>query len=98
MKGLKIKILIELASKAARGVDNIKEGAIGSNGYGFIFRNFDYTSENSFLIGDGSSGFCSIGAYKHIYNKSLRSQEVTSKDLEELYNFNPKLDLYFGGR
>lgn len=96
MKGLKIEHLIKLVSSAARGIDNIKEGAVGSNGYGFVFRNFDCNSLDSFLIGDGSSKFCSIGIYKHLYNKSLKFQ-VTTRDLEELYNYNIKLDLHFGG-
>ena len=94
---MKIEHLIELLSSAARGIDNIKEGAVGSNGYGFVFRNFDYNSLDSFfLIGDGSSKFCSLGVYKYIYNKSLRGR-ATKRDLEELYNCDLKPDLHFGG-
>lgn len=97
MKCLKIEHLLELVSSAARGIDKIEEGAVGSNDYGFVFKAFDYNSISSFIIGDGSSKFCSIGAFKHILNESLRDQDIISRDLEELCNYDPKLDLHFGG-
>ena len=93
---LKINHLIKLVSKAADGQESFKEGAIGFNGYGFVFRKFDYISENSFIIGDGSSKLCSVGAFRDIYKKSLKIQNPL-KSPRDLLNYNPKNDLYFGG-
>ncbi|MBY9016072.1 MAG: hypothetical protein KGD68_10305 [Candidatus Lokiarchaeota archaeon] len=93
---MRINHLIKLVSEAADGKENFKEGVIGFNNYGFIFRNFDYISKNSFIIGDGSSKLCSIGAFKDIYRKSLELQGPL-KSPKDLLNYNPKHDLYFGG-
>lgn len=93
---LEIDYLIKLVSETAEGKDNIKEGAVGSNGYGFVFRNFDYGSQDSFLIGDGSSKFSSIGPLKDIYKKIIEQQE-TAENIEELLHYDRKSDLYFGG-
>ena len=93
---LKINYLIKLISEVADGKDNFKEGAIGFNGYGFVFRKFDYISKDSFVIGDGSSKLCSIGAFKDIYKKSLEIQNPL-KSPRDLLNYDPKHDLYFGG-
>ncbi len=62
-------------SEAAGEQDNFKEGAIGFNGYGFVFKKLDYISQDSFVIGDGSSKLCSIGAFKDIYKKALELQK-----------------------
>jgi len=93
---LKIEDLLKLASEAADGKDNFKEGAIGYNGYGFVFRGYGYKSKNSFIIGDGSSKLCSIGAFRNIYKKSLEIQGPI-KSSKDLLNYSPKLDLFFGG-
>ena len=83
-------------SEAADGQDNFKEGAIGFNGYGFVFKKLDYISQDSFVIGDGSSKLCSIGAFKDIYKKFTERQGPL-KSPKDLLNYNPKNDLYFGG-
>jgi len=95
-KKLEIESLLKLVSEAADGKDDFKEGAIGYNGYGFVFRDYDYKSKNSFIIGDGSSKLCSVGAFRNIYKKSLEVQ-VPIKSSKDLLNYSPKLDLYFGG-
>ena len=95
-KKLEIESLLKLVSEAADGKDDFKEGAIGFNGYGFVFRDYDYKSKNSFIIGDGSSKFCSVGAFKDVYKKSLEVQGPI-KSLKDLLNYDPKFDLYFGG-
>jgi len=92
---LKINRLIKLVSETATGKDNFKKGTVGFNGYGFVFRDFDYESKNSFIIGDGSSKLCSVGAFRNIYKKSLEIQG-SIKSSKDLLNYNPKLDLYFG--
>jgi len=93
---LKVSRLIKLVSNAAEGRDNLKEGAIGFNNYGFVFRDYDYESENSFIIGDGSSKLCSFGAFREVYKKSLEVQGPI-KSSRDLLNYDPKFDLYFGG-
>ncbi len=93
---MEIESLLKLVSEAADGKDDFKEGAIGFNGYGFVFRDYDYKSKNSFIIGDGSSKFCSVGAFKDVYKKSLEVQGPI-KSLKDLLNYDPKFDLYFGG-
>ena len=93
---LKINRLIKLVSEAANGKDSFKEGAIGFNGYGFVFRDYDYKSKGSFIIGDGSSKLCSVGAFRDIYKKFLEIQDPI-KSPKDLLNYDPKFDLYFGG-
>ena len=93
---LSVEYLVKLVSKAARGKDNFKKGAVGFNGYGFVFRDYDYDSKHSFIIATGSSKLCSIGAFKHIYKRFLRSQDLI-RSPKELLNYEPKLELYFGG-
>ena len=83
-------------SEAADGQDNFKEGAVGFNGYGFVFKKLDYNSQDSFVIGDGSSKLCSIGAFKDIYKKSMEHQGPL-KSPRDLLNYDPKNDLFFGG-
>ena len=83
-------------SEVAGGKDNFKEGAIGFNGYSFVFKKIDYISQDSFVIGDGSSKLCSIGAFKDIYKKSIEHQGPLESP-KDLLNYNPKNDLYFGG-
>ena len=86
-------------SETADGQDNFKEGAIGFNGYGFVFKKLNYISQDSFVIGDGSSKLCSIGAFKDIYKKSIKHIEEHGplKSPKDLLNYDPKNDLYFGG-
>ena len=93
---MKINRLITLVSGAANGKNNFKEGAIGFNGYGFVFRDYDYDSKDSFIIGDGSSKLCSVGAFKDIYKKFLEIQDPV-KSPKDLLNYDPKFDLCFGG-
>ena len=98
---LRINRLIKLVSETADGKDNFREGAIGFNGYGFVFKKLEYNLleynlRDSFVIGDGSSKLCSVGAFRGIYKKSLEIQSPI-KSPEDLLNYNPKLDISFGG-
>ncbi len=93
---MKINHLIKLVSEVADGKDNFKKGAIGFNGYGFVFKKLNHVSQDSFIIGDGSSKLCSIGAFKDIYKKFVERQGPL-KSPKDLLNYNPRNDLYFGG-
>ena len=93
---MKTNRLIKLVSEAANGKDNFKEGALGFNGYGFVFKDYDYKSKDSFIIGDGSSKLCSVGAFRDVYKKFLEIQD-SIKSPKDLLDYDPKFDLYFGG-
>lgn len=93
---MKINHLIKLVSEAADEQSNFKEGAIGFNGYGFVFKKLDHISQDSFVIGDGSSKLCSIGAFKGIYKKFIEHQGPLESP-KDLLNYDPKNNLYFGG-
>jgi len=54
--------ILQLAEDSAKGTDNIKEGAIGSNGYGFVFRDEEIMSKH-LQIG-GSSKFYELGSMR----------------------------------
>ncbi|MFX0037672.1 MAG: hypothetical protein ACFE9I_18785 [Candidatus Hermodarchaeota archaeon] len=88
--------LLELVCVASKGKDKIDEGAIGFNGYGFVFKNIDYKSKNSFITDIGSSKLCSFGVFKDVYRNFIKKKhEIES--LELLFDSDLKLDLYFGG-
>ncbi len=93
---MKVNHLIKLVSEVADGQDNFKEGAIGFNGYGFVFKKLDHNSQDSFIIGDGSSKLCSVGAFKGIYKK-FTARQGSLESPRDLLNYDPKNDLYFGG-
>ena len=68
---MRIEQLVELVTKAAHGDDNFKEGAVGSNGYSFVFKALDskfkyITSNNSYkYCGAGSCRYTLENFYKH---------------------------------
>lgn len=51
-------MLLELVSKATKGVDNLAKGAVGYNGFGFIFKGLD--SNLSYVKSIDSSRFCTL--------------------------------------
>ncbi|MFX1458876.1 MAG: hypothetical protein ACFFBT_05355 [Promethearchaeota archaeon] len=91
-----LNYLIDLVSKAAEGVDNFSEGAVGFNSYGFVFRNYEHDSVKNFITNWGSSTLCSIGAYKDIYKKFKKNMDKIKSPMD-LLDYDPKLDLCFGG-
>ncbi|KKM72149.1 hypothetical protein LCGC14_1423420 [marine sediment metagenome] len=93
---LSVENLIKLVSKAANGEDNFKSGAVGFNGYGFVFRDYDSNSRNSFINNNGSSKLCSIGAFRQIYKRVLANPDIL-RTPKKLLMYDPKLDLNFGG-
>lgn len=94
---LSIDYLIELVSKTAEGKDNFEKGAVGFNGYGFVFRDFDQESNNSSIINAGSSKLCSFGAFEKVYKRFTQGQD-SILSIEELLNYDSQLDLYIGSK
>lgn len=61
---MRIEQLVELVTKAAHGEDNFKEGAVGSNGYGFIFK--DLQSDIKYVTNKASHKYCGAGSCRHV--------------------------------
>ncbi|MFX1571802.1 MAG: hypothetical protein ACFFB0_03560 [Promethearchaeota archaeon] len=57
--------LLDLVIKASEGIDHIEEGAVGSNGYGFVFRD-PFNSKESFIVTIESSKFCTVSFHRKI--------------------------------
>lgn len=93
---LDIKYLIKLVTDTAEGRDSFKEGAVGCNGYGFVFRSHEHNSRSSLFTATGSSKIFSFGVFKNIYEKFTRDQDKLIS-IERLLNYDSKLDLFFGG-
>lgn len=77
--------IIELAKEAAKGNDNFKEGAVGSNGYGFVFRDADLnpSPNNRYIFSVDSDKLCGAGAYRDFTKKLGHS---TSQKIETVHN------------
>lgn len=93
---LSLDRLLELVSGASKEEDKIEEGVVGYNGYGFVFRDFDYQSKKSYLTDVGSSKLCAFGAFRDVYRNFVNNEDE-NKSPDQLLNYDPKLDLYFGG-
>ena len=51
-------MLLELVSKATKGVDEFSKGVVGINGFGFVFR--DLNSNLPYVKSTNSSKFCTL--------------------------------------
>lgn len=79
-----IKDLINLVVNASKGKDNFDEGALGFNGYGFVFK--DLTSGLSYVTSYGSSKVFAAGTYRKF-----------TVNLDEIINHDIELDLLLVG-
>jgi len=84
--------LLFLASEASNGKDNFEKSAIGSNGYGFVFKDLD--SHLSYVTYLGSSGVFGAGAYRDMIKKFNAFKVL---DPELLFNYDEKYDLLLAG-
>ena len=57
---MRIEQIIKLATDAAEGKDNFKEGVVGSNGYDFVFK--DLNSNIPYIINNYSHKYCGAGS------------------------------------
>jgi hypothetical protein len=91
--------LIDLVNEASNGIDNFKEGAVGYNGYGFVFKDFKsnipyITSKGSSKVFNAGSQRDSIENYKKFgdYNINIESDLLLIGSVKTLV---PSID--FGG-
>ncbi|MFX1479949.1 MAG: hypothetical protein ACFFCI_17665 [Promethearchaeota archaeon] len=86
------KILL-LAQEAAKGKDNFKEGAVGSNGYGFVFKNL--SSSNPIVTEIYSHKYCEAGSMRNI--SKLWEKVKNFEELKEYTDFDEEKDLLLAG-
>ncbi len=79
---MNIHELIKLIDKAAEGIDDFEKGAVGSNGYGFVFRNYD--SNLSYVTLIGSSKICGAGSMRNFINNFKKNSIETIEEIYEL--------------
>jgi len=77
--------LLRLAKDAAGGIDNIGQGAIGTDGYGFVFRDKDYMEK--YVEVYHSSKFQSLGSmreFMEMFKKDMKSAFKSIDDIDAL--------------
>ncbi len=89
-----IEDLLDLVLRVANGKDDLRKGAVGFHGYGFVFKDFKHSNE-SYVVTSKSSRVCGMGAYLGITEKALQLDKI--KSLEELVRYSDKYDCLFGG-
>ncbi len=92
---MEIDQIIKLAKQAAKGKDNFKEGAVGSNGYGFVFKDLDSNSNNPYIFDVDSQKLCGAGAYR-VFTERLFNHDKF-REFSDLLRYDPNLDLLFAG-
>lgn len=96
---MRIEQIIKLTALASRGDDNFNEGAVGSNGYGFTFKDLHAHPDLSFITSINSHKFCSAGAYRG-YAKRLESRLGSHYEFDgfpDMLRYHPKRDLLLVG-
>ena len=96
---MRIKQVIKLATDAANGKDNFKYGAVGSNGYGFVFKDFESHPEEPYIATWGSHKLCGAGAYRdQLKNIKKKLKSHYKSDLfSDPLRYDHKLDLQLAG-
>lgn len=76
---MNIAKLVQFASDAAEGINNLNEGAFGSNGFGFVFRDVNYGD-----IGlDFTSKVCNIGTMRKFFEEFQNEEDP---DIFQVYS------------
>lgn len=89
-----IEDLINLVLRVANGKDELRKGAVGFHGYGFVFKDFKHSNE-SYVVSSQSGRVCGIGAYLGITEQALQLDKI--KSLDELVRYSDKDDCLYGG-
>ncbi len=84
--------LLQLVSEAAEGKDNIEEGAVGSCGYGFVFRDINYITK--ILDLSYSGGVCWVATTRKIL-KDWEKDRI--KEFDDFLRHNRNNDVLLAG-
>lgn len=90
---MRIEQLIQLVTDAAGGKDNFKEGAVGSNGYGFVFK--DLNSKIPYITSLYSQKYCEAGSNRDVIR--ILKKVKSFKDLKNFSNLDQMKDLLLLG-
>ena len=91
-----IQELLHLVFETASGKDNIEKGAVGSNGYGFIFKNLD--SDIPYVTIRGSSKAFGAGSHRNVVKNFRKIVKLGKlKNFNDIYNIDPDYDLLLAG-
>lgn len=88
-----IEELLVLASELTEGIDNFAKGAVGSNGYGFIFKDLDSNIPYVTLMGSGK--VFEAGSYRDVLKNFKRLDNI--ENISDLHTIDPKYDLILAG-
>ncbi len=92
---MRIERIINLVTEAAKGNDNFKEGVVGSNGYGFVFKDIDFYSKVPYIFSIGSHKFCGAGSSCNILKNWKKVNNF--EDLQNFSRFDEDNDLLLAG-
>lgn len=91
-----IEEIISLVSEAAKGKDYFEKGAVGSNGFGFVFKDLD--SDIPYVTFKGSSKVFGAGSHRNVtknFRKLVKLGEL--KNFNDLHDIDPNYDLLLAG-
>ncbi len=90
-----IKQIIKFATEAAEGKDNFEEGAVGYNGYGFVFKDLKSNTEVPFIFSITSHKYCETGSSRDILKHWKKVKTI--EELQNLARLDEYDDLLFAG-
>jgi hypothetical protein len=88
---LSIKDLSLLVTDAVNGIDNFKEGAVGSNGYGFVFK--DPNTSIPYVTRWGASGVFGVGAFRN-FDKNFQKHMNKIRPVDSIFELADYDELY----
>ncbi len=96
---MRIEQITKLATDAANGKDNFKKGAVGSNEYGFVFKDSKSHLEEPYIVPYGWHKLCDAGAYRdQLKNIKKKLKNYDKSDFfSGILRYDNKLDLLFAG-
>lgn len=92
---MNITELLRLVSEAAEGKDNLREGTVGSNGYGFVFKDLDSNYKVPYIVSIVSHKFCGAGSSRDILKNLKRVDSF--EELRSLSRYDEHYDLLLAG-
>ena len=90
---MKISELISWALDASKGNDNFEVGVVGSNGYGFVFK--DLESNIPYVAYKGSGKIFEAGSYRDVLNNFKRLDNI--ENISDLHTIDFRYDLILAG-